>query len=40
LNMEAFLLSAFFIVSISIIVVRGFKEVRRREHALKEATQA
>ena len=27
LNMEAFLLSAFFVVSISIIVLRGFKEI-------------
>jgi O-antigen/teichoic acid export membrane protein len=28
LNMEAFLLSAFFIISVSLIVARGFKEIR------------
>lgn len=39
LNMEAFLLSAFFVVSITIIVLSGFKEVRRRE-ALAEVGAA
>jgi len=37
LNMEAFLLSAFFVVSISIIVLRGFKEIRIHEQKAQEA---
>ena len=40
LNMEAFLLSAFFVVSISIIVLRGFKEIRKREYESKGAMLA
>ena len=38
LNMEALLLSAFFVISISIIVMRGFKEIRVKEsEALEKA---
>ncbi len=37
LNFEAFLLSAFFIVSISLIILRGFKEVSKREKEELEA---
>ncbi len=40
LNMEAFLLSAFFVVSISVIVLRGIKEVRRRELLDREMVAA
>ena len=40
LNMEAFLLSAFFLVSITIIVQRGFKEIRIRETDYQEAGAA
>lgn len=40
LNMEAFLLSAFFVVSITIIVLRGFKEVKIRENESREAHPA
>jgi len=40
LNMEAFLLSAFFVISISIIVTRGFKELRKRESDIKEVSPA
>jgi O-antigen/teichoic acid export membrane protein len=31
LNFEAFLLSAFFVLSISLIILRGFSEIRKRE---------
>lgn len=31
LNFEAFLLSAFFVVSVSLIIMHGFKEIRKRE---------
>jgi len=37
LNFEAFLLSAFFIVSISLIILRGFKEIKKLEVASGEA---
>lgn len=40
LNFEAFLLSAFFIVSISLIILRGFKEVNLREKEELEAASA
>lgn len=40
LNMEAFLLSAFFVISISIIVTRGFKELRKRESDIQEVSPA
>lgn len=40
LNMEAFLLSAFFVISISLIVLRGFKEIRKRELHTQEVTPA
>jgi len=40
LNMEAFLLSAFFVISISIIVLRGFKEIRKRELQTREVSPA
>lgn len=36
INFEAFLLSAFFIVSISWIVLRGFQEIRKRENQSME----
>jgi len=38
--MEAFLLSAFFVIAISIIVLRGFKEIRRRELEAQEVSPA
>jgi len=37
LNVEALLLSAFFVVSVSLIVLRGFKEIRARELDAMEA---
>ncbi|MDK2979684.1 MAG: hypothetical protein PWQ55_31 [Chloroflexota bacterium] len=40
LNSEAFLLSAFFVVSISLIVRRGLQEVNRREKLDQEANPA
>ncbi|MDO9546230.1 MAG: oligosaccharide flippase family protein [Pelolinea sp.] len=40
LNVEAFLLSAFFVVSVSLIVLRGFKEVRLRESLDQEEMPA
>ena len=40
LKMEAFLLSAFFVIAISIIVLRGFKEIRRRELEAQEVSPA
>ncbi len=33
INMEAFLLSAFFIVSVTLIITRGFREISKRERA-------
>ncbi|MCD6577667.1 MAG: oligosaccharide flippase family protein [Anaerolineaceae bacterium] len=38
LHVEALLLSAFFIVSVSMIVLRGFKEIRIRENKQREAS--
>jgi len=38
LNVEALLLSAFFLISISLIVLRGFKEVKIREQNLQETS--
>ncbi len=40
LNFEAFLLSAFFIISISLIILRGFKEINLREANAMEASPA
>jgi O-antigen/teichoic acid export membrane protein len=40
LNMEAFLLSAFFVITISIIVLRGYKEIRKRELQTQEVSPA
>ncbi len=40
LNFEAFLLSAFFVVSVGLIIARGFREVRRYENAAKESSPA
>lgn len=40
LNVEAFLLSAFFLVSVSLIVLRGFKEVRKLERQNQEGNFA
>lgn len=40
LNMEAFLLSAFFLISITLILLRGFKEVRLRESKIQEVNPA
>ncbi|MCD6355923.1 MAG: oligosaccharide flippase family protein [Anaerolineaceae bacterium] len=37
LNMEALLLSAFFVVSVSLIVFRGLKEIKFRENQLPKA---
>lgn len=39
LNFEAFLLSAFFIVSITLIILRGMAEVRKRDHQAMGANQ-
>jgi O-antigen/teichoic acid export membrane protein len=38
LNIEALLLSAFFVVSVSMIVLRGLKEVKIREKNLQETS--
>ena len=38
LNVEAFLLSAFFVISVTMIVYRGLKEVRIREKNLQETS--
>ena len=40
LNFEAFLLSAFFVVSISLIIIRGFNEVKKREAESLEGSPA
>jgi O-antigen/teichoic acid export membrane protein len=40
LNVEALLLSAFFVVSVSLIVLRGLKEVKIRENNLQETSTA
>ena len=40
LNIEALLLSAFFVVSVSMIVLRGLKEVKIRESELQETSTA
>ena len=40
LNVEALLLSAFFVVSVSLIVLRGLKEVKIRENDLQETSTA
>jgi len=40
LNVEAFLLSAFFVISVSLIVLRGLKEVKIRENDLRETSAA
>ena len=40
INIEAFLLSAFFIISVSWIILLGFKEIHRREQATEEKTAA
>ena len=36
LNMEAILLSAFFVISVTLIVLRGFKEIKLRENTAME----
>lgn len=40
LNFEAFLLSAFFVVSVSLIITRGMREVRKNELAAREGSPA
>ena len=40
LNVEALLLSAFFVVSVSMIVLRGLKEVKIRENDFQETSTA
>jgi O-antigen/teichoic acid export membrane protein len=40
LNFEAILLSAFFVVSVWLIVARGMREVRKNENAAPEGTPA
>ena len=40
LNFEAALLSCFFIFSVTLIITRGFKEIRKRESSKKENLQA
>jgi len=40
LNVEALLLSAFFVVSVSLIVLRGLKEMKIRENDLQETSTA
>ena len=40
LNFEAFLLSAFFVISISLIIIRGFNEVKKREAESLEGSPA
>jgi hypothetical protein len=39
INFEALLLSAFFIASVGIIVLRGFSEIRKQEALSIEAGQ-
>lgn len=39
INFEAFLLSAFFVVSVSLILLRGFKEIRLRESLATEVVK-
>ena len=38
INMEAFLLSAFFIVSVTLIITRGFREISQQEKLQPEST--
>jgi len=38
LNVEALLLSAFFVISVTMIVLRGLKEVRIRENLQETST--
>jgi O-antigen/teichoic acid export membrane protein len=40
LNVEALLLSAFFVISVSLIVLRGLKEVKIRENDMQETSTA